>query len=513
MQLRRFTADSTPAALGAVRMAFGDDAIILANRRLGDQVEIIATGNAEDASSLDQFMAEEVMAANSTGETDSAAGAALMADDPAPCTSISELSAEIDSVSVDAPALSLRVPGALQPDNVALSGAAAQSATDPGNDDPSPTRSESAADEHAQTAAQPIAAIPPASVEPGATTQSSALVSGTAVMVADDSASRQALSQILQAIEAQRLSFDKRFRGLEINLWGAHSPARSMHLRRLFALGIGAELAVRLVERVEDTVAVDDAVRLSLAVLKSTLPVARDKSLHEPGITVFCGPPGGGKTTAMIKLATQHVKQSGNQSIIIIGADTRRIGAFEELQAYGKLLGVQTALAHDTSELESLLATFSHKELILIDHGLPDGDRGIELPASLLAPQNDAVRHLFVMPATLQAVNAEALISRHCSGRRMHCVLTHLDSNARLGELFNSIVRHHLPVAYWSDSQSVQTPLERADASVLVATAVAMSRRTPVSADDDWLQRLIQPPHQLLGESVVGVTTAWSQNS
>ena len=52
MQLRRFTADSTPAALGAVRLALGDDAIILANRRQGDQVEIIATGQFEDVSSL-----------------------------------------------------------------------------------------------------------------------------------------------------------------------------------------------------------------------------------------------------------------------------------------------------------------------------------------------------------------------------------------------------------------------------------------------------------------------------
>ncbi len=52
MQLRRFTADSTPAALGAVRLALGDDAIILANRRVGNQVEIIATGQMDDVDSM-----------------------------------------------------------------------------------------------------------------------------------------------------------------------------------------------------------------------------------------------------------------------------------------------------------------------------------------------------------------------------------------------------------------------------------------------------------------------------
>ena len=52
MQLRRFTADNTPAALSAVRLALGDDAIILANRKVGDQVEIIATGQMDDMDAM-----------------------------------------------------------------------------------------------------------------------------------------------------------------------------------------------------------------------------------------------------------------------------------------------------------------------------------------------------------------------------------------------------------------------------------------------------------------------------
>ena len=214
------------------------------------------------------------------------------------------------------------------------------------------------------------------------------------------------------------------------------------------------------------------------------------------------GPPGAGKTTALIKLATQHVKQHGNQSIVIICADTRRIGAFEELQAYGRLLGVPTVHAHDATELESLIDAFTHKQLVLIDHTLPQGEGVIDLPECLMNPEEeDRVRHLFVIPASLQSATADALISRYCVGRSIQCVLTHLDSSARLGELFNALIRHHLPVAYWSDSPSVQLPLQRADASVLVATAVAMSRRIDVSPDDEWLQRLIQPANQLMADS------------
>ena len=103
------------------------------------------------------------------------------------------------------------------------------------------------------------------------------------------------------------------------------------------------------------------------------------------------------------------------------------------------------------------------------------------------------MRHLLALPATTQSSTADDLLAKHCKNRNIRCVLTHLDSNARLGELFNAIIRHHLPIAYWSDSASVQRPLQHADASVLVATAVAMSRRIERSPDDVWLQRLIQP--------------------
>jgi flagellar biosynthesis GTPase FlhF len=140
----------------------------------------------------------------------------------------------------------------------------------------------------------------------------------------------------------------------------------------------------------------------------------------------------------------------------------------------------------------------------LVDHTLPEGEGVIDLPVSLMnSVGEDRVRHLFVIPASLQSSTADALISRYCAGRSIQCVLTHLDTSARLGELFNALIRHHLPVAYWSDSPSVQLPLQRADASVLVATAVAMSRRIDLSPDDEWLQRLIQPANQLMTDSLL----------
>ncbi|MFK8079285.1 MAG: hypothetical protein AB8B97_03290 [Granulosicoccus sp.] len=523
MQLRRFTADSTPAALGAVRLALGDDAIILANRKIGDQVEIIATGQMEDAQSLaeislasvsqqtpspDEELIADIDSVFETDPTPELAGNAQVAvpameelsaamevtagmREHAYLTEAAESSSQdlADEAVSKAP---VRRNGSGVPKNFAHSASSRQSASSDYTDAEASTRKTSHIREQAS--------------QPSGRKQRDAshLNAGTQTLTSDiDQSVARHTDQLARIIEAQGVMLDKYFKGLEVNLWGNSAPNRTLHLQRLLAMGIGAELAIQLVERADPAHSVEDALRESFALLKSTLPIGVDKTFVVPGVTILSGPPGAGKTTALMKIATQHVKEHGNDSIVVICADTRRIGAFEELQAYGRLLGVPTVHAHDSSELDSLLNAFTHKQLVLIDHTLPMDDDAVEIPRCLLKPVvADSVRQLLVLSATSQSSTVDALIHRHCEGRSMQCILTNLDANARLGEMFNATIRHHLPIAYWSDTASIQTPLQKADASVLIATAVAMSRRIRQTPDDEWLLRLVQPTDKMMTQPI-----------
>lgn len=505
MQLRRFTADSTPAALGAVRLALGEDAIILANRRVGDQVEIIATEQMDDGFDLADVSIENVSQAAVSGNRSS--------NERSVKTAVANESSSIDSLSNN-----------ISDDQVSLSNFDARSVSV--GDGSVKTDTKTAPREHDQSSAKLYSvAFSSASANNSSSARSESassrastqfeapatldnIIVGFKQALEEQSAQLKAelagviateREQTKIALETQGTHIDDHFKALEIKLWGNTAPNRTAHLEGLFALGIGAELAIQLVERAKSDASVEDSLRQSFALLKSTLPVAVDKTFTVPGVTVMSGPPGSGKTTALVKMAAQHVKSSGRDSIVIICADTRRIGAFEELQAYGRLLGVPTVHAHDKSELGSLLDAFTHKQLVLIDHTLPLVDGAVELPPVLQKPDNaDSVRHLFTLSAGTQSAAVDALLAQHCQGRDIQCVLTQLDTGARLGELFNPIVRHHVPIAYWSDSASVQVPLQKADASILVATAAAMSRRIPQSADDQWLSRLIQPSDRII---------------
>ena len=458
MQLRRFTADTTPAALGAVRMALGDEAIILSNRRQGNLIEIIATGQMDDAATLSDMSVDDIQEElRSTAE--------------ALATSIEASQQET-----------------LKP-TVPSSEPAVKS-----------TDSTQTVEEKLQSLSQePLAnALSKSAVEQIVRDEQEALrqevLAGAGTKEDLDAMVASSTNLMIAAFDNQARKMEEHFRSLTVNMWGSNASSESEHLKKLLSLGIGAELSVDLVEQTADGVPLDKALRTSYAKLKTLLPVSIDTTSAVSGVTVVSGAPGSGKTTTLVKLAAEHVKNQGNQSIVFICTNTRRIGAFEELEAYGRLLGVPTVHAHDTSELGSLVEAFKHKQLVLIDHTLLNDHDSVQLPDCLLNPDDkDSVRQLFVLPATTQALTVDHLISNHCSADNICCVLTHLDSNARLGEILSAVIRHQLPIAYWSDSSSVQRPLQKAEASVLVATAVAMAGRIPASADDILMQKLIQP--------------------
>ncbi|MEE9320399.1 MAG: hypothetical protein V3U76_08140 [Granulosicoccus sp.] len=505
MQLRRFIGQDTPATLAAVRNAFGDDAIILANRRIGEQVEIIATGQLDEAAlasaRLDtaeadvQYSMQSVDSNQSTEMGDAANESARAAEaEGCPESSETEESSVVSAAGIV--------------DESAVAGDSAEPVPTDIADTASSSSSEAV--ERSQIASKDTM-IADTSCDADGENQSIKLNSVETVKQtnADETAEPDgsespsaSANEILPStgvkahIDEIAVRLEERFRCLEVNLWGSRNPKRSLLLRQLLSLGIGAELAIRLAERVPLGSSLDEAFRHALAILKDTLPVTSDKLL-EPGVTALHGVEGSGKTTVLMKLATQYVKLSGNQSIVIICADTRRIGAYESLQVFGRLIGVPVVQAHENAELDSLLAAFEHKALVLVDHS------SLELPAAMLpsskatATQGDTAtrpcRDVLVLSASMQAATTEALLSNLEGSTFKHCVLTHLDSSARLGELFGALIRHHLPVVSWSDTAAVQAPMQRADASVLVATAVAMGKRLVKTPDEEWLMALIQP--------------------
>ena len=94
---------------------------------------------------------------------------------------------------------------------------------------------------------------------------------------------------------------------------------------------------------------------------------------HEPaledqgGVYALIGSTGVGKTTSTAKLAAAVATTHGASNLGLITLDAYRVGAHEQLRAYGRILGVPVHTAHDRTALEDLLDLLSAKKMVLID--------------------------------------------------------------------------------------------------------------------------------------------------
>ena len=529
MQLRRFTGDSMPTALGAVRQALGDEAIILSNRSVDGRIEIVATAMLDERA-LAAAKAFEPAPPASAADTSAGAPASptttdLAAPRPAapsvtawmPASASASVFPDVampTSGQVDSANDAIGANAAIRADGAsgALDDGGATGVTDAtgtdgtdgmdGMDGMDGTGGSEASDVVAPVTLERRVQAPVAR-DAGATASPSDAnaVTGTA-----DDAFETLFLRAERQHETRAARLEERLRRLEVNLWGELEPLRAMHLRQLLRLGIGAELGVRLAESVVAGSTPEAAMRRSLALLKASLPIASDTTGVEPGVTVLSGPEGGGKSTALVKLATRQVQREGNQSVVMIAADNRRIGAFESLQVYGRLLGVPVVQAHDGAELASLIEAFSHKSLVLVDHVPAERRETMPLPAPESLGQRDGaarrLRHLMVLPATLESRAFEALVERHVELGVTGGILTRLDRASRLGVCLAPLVRHQLGIAYWSDNARVQTPLEKASASVLVATVMSTGAQLAPSVDEELLLDLLQPTRRDVGETL-----------
>ncbi len=476
MQLQKFVGDSMPMVLNSLKDALGSDAIILANRRVGDHIEIIATGTLDDAS-IDNA---ELFQVPNDSSTPSAKVKDLEASETVVETAVSR---DIDTISKEA--------AELPQETVQQADAAIENNSD--GDETTESSSHAAIVENSEQSVEHLYEAK----DDVASTIAFAMEDNAASMA--ESIATEVNLGVDKKLESFHGTMNQRLSQLEANLWGEKDPVKSKHLQTLLEIGLGSELAVALVNRVSSSTTFDNALRQSLSDLANTLPVASDRTLTHKGATFVYGPNGSGKTTTLLKLAAQKVSISGADSVVIICADAKRTGVFESLTAHGNSLGLSVVRANTQDELQESLSFYASKELVLVDQSsqiefiecpMPE-ELGIE--HDVIDSNDRSIRHLLVLPATIQSSVAEAVVSEFSKHASARCVITNLDRACRVGELFTSIIRNNLRVAYWSECGDINTPLNKASATTLVASAMAMGKRLVPSEDDRYLMDLIHP--------------------
>ena len=146
---------------------------------------------------------------------------------------------------------------------------------------------------------------------------------------------------------------------------------------------------------------------------------------------LLAGPPGGGKTLTVARLATRLVL--GGEQPMVITTDGRRAGATEQLAAFTRLLGLTMVIADSAEVLRQALAQREAGQPVLIDAP------GLDLANTQQAKELRALREAanaalaLVLPCGLDPGEAEEIACAHVGLGARSLIATRTDLSRRLG--------------------------------------------------------------------------------
>ncbi|MCL1123856.1 flagellar biosynthesis protein FlhF [Shewanella surugensis] len=201
-----------------------------------------------------------------------------------------------------------------------------------------------------------------------------------------------------------------------------------------------------------------------------------DDIVRQGGVVAFVGPTGVGKTTTIAKLAARYASYHGSEHVGLITTDHYRIGAFEQLATYGKIMGCPVRQVHDINELEQVLYQFRNRKLILIDTaGMGQRDlRLFQQLDNLTANSRLPIRNYLVMAATGQRKVLEEAVAQFARIALSGVVLTKLDESTSLAPALSVLIESGLPLSYVTDGQRVPEDMQVADTLDLANSALSV---------------------------------------
>ncbi len=255
-------------------------------------------------------------------------------------------------------------------------------------------------------------------------------------------------------------------------------PEQAAILEKLVRMGLDGTFARKFLNEQQMTGNDEADWRRTLARLSKCIPICKEDLTETGGIFALVGPTGSGKTTTIGKLAARFALRRGADKVALVTTDSHRIAAHEQLRAYGRILNIPVRMVDARHPLKEVLDQLRGKELILIDTA------GLHAGSGEFMHQLDMLRHesrvtpLLMLPATSQMRVLQSVCRAHDRLRPAACILTKLDEASRLGDLLNVGICEQLPVAYITDGPRVPHDLRLARPHALVSRAVSLLQDT-----------------------------------
>ena len=303
------------------------------------------------------------------------------------------------------------------------------------------------------------------------------------------------ISEVMSELRSMRGMLESQLAEIAWSSQQKREPIKASVMRELLSAGFSASLARYVTQKLPAGEKAENGLAWVKSVLARNLNVVGNESeiLEKGGVYALVGPTGVGKTTTTAKLAARCVMRHGAGKLALITTDGYRIGGYEQLRIYGKILGVMVHSVKDETDLRIALEELKNKHTVLIDTvGMGQRDKMVAEQIAMLSGTDAKVKRLLCMSATSTGETLNEVVRSYQGGGLAGCIITKLDEAATVGNVLDVLIRQKLNLYYVANGQRVPEDLHVPNQHYLVDRAFKLKRETaPFQYQDDELPLII----------------------
>ena len=279
-------------------------------------------------------------------------------------------------------------------------------------------------------------------------------------------------AEVMAEIRALRRIVEQHLAGAAWGETARREPVKTEILRQMLDAGFSPRLAHELLSALPRELDARAALNWVKGAADRVLLSIDNESdiVDRGGVYALVGPTGVGKTTTTAKLAARCVLRHGASKVALVTTDGYRIGAYEQLRIYGRILGVSVHLVKDAAELRQTLLDLQHKHMVLIDTmGMSQRDKLVADQVAMF--EGSSVKRLLLLSATGRGDTLDDVVRAYYGPDVVGCILSKVDEAAGLAAALDVIMRHNLRLHYVSNGQRVPEDLHLPNRSYLLHRA------------------------------------------
>lgn len=473
MKLKRFVAKDMRTALAKIKEELGAEAVIMSNKRVGPNVEIIAGIEGDIAAAPVKTSAKQKGQITSNIHDDSPLSR-IIADDEVTLSSSpkSKPESKLSSKTVGGSKSEAFAKSLLEILERQQQGSEPVAQKKTAKAQPQKTKAKAPAPLSEQTGLRDLFIKEDEKKKEKKVETSH----GISSYISKESESEKTeIEQLRHDVDSIRRLLQFELAGLMSDTKKREEPVKAMIYELLLSSGFDKAISNELSESIDSDASFNFAWRQLAQNLERRIKTGSDEIVTDGGIVTLIGPAGVGKTTTIAKLAARFVMKYGPDRVALITADHYRIGAVEQVKTYGRIMGCSTFAIKSIDELPEMLYTLRDKSLVLVDTvGVGLHDERFESQVNALKKQSRLkMKHYLVLPATAQRKVLEHAYEHFSNIGLKGIILTKIDESESLADALSLCIKQKLMLSYVTDGQRVPEDLEVPDARALALKALS----------------------------------------